>query len=35
MENFDFGDSKKEDKAEDPKDEFVSVPDGEELPFVF
>ena len=35
VENFDFGDSKKEDKAEEPKDEFVSIPEGEELPFVF
>lgn len=35
VESFDFGDSKKEDKAEEPEDEFVSIPEGEELPFVF
>lgn len=35
VESFDFGDSKKEDKAEEPEDDFVPIKDGEELPFVF
>lgn len=35
VESFDFGDSKKEDKAEEPESDFVPIPDGEELPFVF
>lgn len=37
VEEFDFGEKKKEVKAEEPetKDDFMPIPEGEELPFVF
>ena len=35
VENFEFGEKKREEKTEDPGNEFVPIKEGEELPFVF